>query len=310
MLYFFVIPILALFTSQIGANTTQIFEEKLVSEINQDLMKIQQRNEEVQLFDTVAQVSGIFVAIIGGFFTTKILSISTERNRLSRQLNQLDPTIRTKDELIIHHQNIVDRISITWAEWEIDYFKENLLRSEEIKDYSEDEIIEKFYEYKQEKEIVPNEYEIAILEDQYNTISQEIKTEIQNRKNPFRIDSSLISSLLSPISRPNLVDQYSEAIEKSKIESFEKNQLVSQRKQIEDSISDIVLPESANRGIAVLFAALLIGIVNPLIFSTRIDYFGPSAGVIGITSFLGCVIIMLLYFGRELKNDLQKLIKT
>src|SRR5579872_2201140 len=171
-------------------NSTQAFEQNLVSEINQSLTMNQQRNEEVQLLDTSAQVSGIFIAIIGGFFTTKTLSMSTERNRLFRQLDQLGSTINTKNELIDYNQNIMDRISITWAEWEIDYFKADLLGDEKLKAYSENEIIDKFYEYKQKHETLPNEYEIAILEDQYNTISQEIQKKIEKKKNLFLIDTS------------------------------------------------------------------------------------------------------------------------
>lgn len=43
------------------------------------IIENQQRTEDTQLTNTLVQVSGIFVAIMGGFFTTKMLSISTEK---------------------------------------------------------------------------------------------------------------------------------------------------------------------------------------------------------------------------------------
>jgi hypothetical protein len=50
---------------------------------------------DIALMTTIAQSAATFIAITAGFFTTKIISLSTERSRLIRRLAETESQLRT-----------------------------------------------------------------------------------------------------------------------------------------------------------------------------------------------------------------------
>jgi hypothetical protein len=52
---------------------------------------------ETQFLHSIAEVSATFVAIIAGFYTTKIISLLNDKRRILQRINTLDIEIRTKD---------------------------------------------------------------------------------------------------------------------------------------------------------------------------------------------------------------------
>jgi hypothetical protein len=51
---------------------------------------------DIPLFHSIAQTSATFVAIIAGFYTTKIISLSNDKRRILQRINELDNEIQAK----------------------------------------------------------------------------------------------------------------------------------------------------------------------------------------------------------------------
>lgn len=110
--------------SNFNQTSTRLFENLLsILTVNQDasnltnttlkeienlLKKNQLRSEDTQLANSLIQVSGIFIAIIGGFLTTKILSLGTERNRIRRKLSEIESDISHSNSIIKQYRGISD----------------------------------------------------------------------------------------------------------------------------------------------------------------------------------------------------------
>ncbi len=50
---------------------------------------------DVSLMNTIAQCSATFIAITAGFFTTKMISLSTERSRIQRKKSEIESQLLT-----------------------------------------------------------------------------------------------------------------------------------------------------------------------------------------------------------------------
>jgi ABC-type multidrug transport system fused ATPase/permease subunit len=55
---------------------------------------------DIPLFHTVAQTSAAFVAIVAGFYTLKIVTLSNNKRRLLQRINELDNELREKDDYL------------------------------------------------------------------------------------------------------------------------------------------------------------------------------------------------------------------
>jgi ABC-type multidrug transport system fused ATPase/permease subunit len=55
---------------------------------------------DIPLFHTVSQTSAAFVAIVAGFYTLKIVTLSNDKRRLLQRINELDNELREKDDYL------------------------------------------------------------------------------------------------------------------------------------------------------------------------------------------------------------------
>ena len=51
---------------------------------------------DISLFHSIAQTSATFVAIIAGFYTTKIVTLSNDKRRILQRINELDNELQVK----------------------------------------------------------------------------------------------------------------------------------------------------------------------------------------------------------------------
>jgi len=299
----------------------QITNQKLTTsvditlkEIKKTIIENQQRTEDTQLTNTLVQVSGIFVAIMGGFFTTKMLSMSTEKNRIQRKITEIDSEIDNNRDVVSHYQDIVDNLGTNWAEEDVRNFKDDLLKKYPTEEFSKEEMIDEYTKYRG-FEYVPNRHELSVLDEQCDEINAEIRSAIKKREESLKnisstklsklfagIDPTVFDSLSSlPIlGLPRNYEKYNEANEKLKIETSKENHLISQKHLLENEKQDLAVPTSLKRGIIFTFIAAIFGIIMPSMYQN----FGyPLPSIIGLVGFLISLVIMFSYFAYEFTKE-------
>lgn len=175
---------------------------------------------DTQLMLTIAQASATFVAIMAGFFTTKIISISSDKKRIENKISEDDIIRQGKEIKIRGYKEIIGNIEHSKAERSVDSFVNDLLDEPSLEVYTLQQLKSKFTErYMFE----PNEYEIKILDNEYDKIRNRIQKEIEDRVEYFKLNGSIRTSATRSILVRNIETQDSENEELS--EMYKKVQL-------------------------------------------------------------------------------------
>jgi hypothetical protein len=132
-----------------------------------------------ELMLTIAQVSATFVAIIAGFYTTKILSISSEKQRVRNKIKEIEAEINQRNDNVLVYQDRIKEIYLNRARRFVDHFADTLILEDDLKDYTLEEIIAKYKELEYEE---PDEYDLQILSEEYKNIIEKIRKELQERQ--------------------------------------------------------------------------------------------------------------------------------
>ena len=110
----------------------------------------------------IAQISATFVAIVSAFFTTKIVSISSEKGNLKRRIRAIDAEINAKEDMYCEYDEERRQIWKGWAEKDVSEFVKSLSKIPT----SLNELIEEFEQYKDEGS---DEFEISALIEVHQT---------------------------------------------------------------------------------------------------------------------------------------------
>lgn len=247
---------------------------------------------------------------MGGFFTTKMLSMSTEKNRIQRKLTEIESELSNKQKITSHYQNIVDNLGMQWATEDIGDFKMDLSKHSLLKEFSKEEIVT---EYAKHKNKSPNSYELKVINESYDEIISEIqsilKDRIESLKNTSKItsifgniDPKLFQNLnyLSSLHMPREYQKYNEAYEKLTIVKSEENHIVSQKILFENEKNDLAVPISLQRGILFSFTATIFGIILPSMWQ-HFNLNEPS--IVGLVGFLISLVVMFSYFAYEFTKE-------
>jgi len=269
--------------------------------IQEDLTVMKIEQPDPALMFTIAQVSGVFVAIVAGLYTTKLISISSEKNRLRTRLSEIDIEINGKQPLLAQYNGIIDGIENKWADERIRRFVDDLLEEEDLKKYTLKELKEKFVEYNQMK---LNEYEEKILTDKFEDITKNIEEKI-NKGKTFSFNLlGIRPSLLAPMvnlelirdERKALSDAYRKrAIEESNIEMQKK-----MKGQLTKELESLINQKHLAFELLFLFIFAMLGVVLPLLYpywSPHTLWFSPN--VVAIVAFLIGLILTFIYLGVE-----------
>jgi formiminotetrahydrofolate cyclodeaminase len=68
-----------------------------------------------QLMSTLAGAACAFVAILAGFYTTKIFSISTDKNRLKNEIDSLSLKLQHKREIPKKYEKLIISLRTAYA---------------------------------------------------------------------------------------------------------------------------------------------------------------------------------------------------
>lgn len=94
----------------------------------------------VPLMLTIAQASATFVAIIAGFFTTKIISISNDRKRILNKLAECNIQLQGRNDILSEYEGTIEEIYEKWGQEKISGFISEILEEPGLRLYTLDEI--------------------------------------------------------------------------------------------------------------------------------------------------------------------------
>lgn len=272
---------------------------KILNEIKDTLIANQKQDEKSQLMYTVAQVSGIFIAILGGFVTTKLFTVTSDKNRLTSQIDEIKTKTDNHNKIIKHYTKIKDNIGFQWAEQNVNSFVNELSNSDTPIPDSLPKLIELF----KDEKIEANEYELRVLEVDYENIIKKL--------NENRTQSGLLRALggipliINSHNSDRQIDEYKNAENTLAYEKNELENLYALKKQYETALNYIIIPHSFGKIVLILFISAMIGIATPLLIIEHLDEIGVFYLVIGISCFFVSMLIAIYFIANEITNELE-----
>jgi len=177
---------------------------------------------DTQLMLTIAQASATFVAIMAGFFTTKIISISSDKKRIENKIAEGNITRQDKEIKIRDYKEIINYIEQRRAERSIDNSINDLLDEPSLEAYILEQLKQKFTT---KYELEPNEYEIKILDNKYDEIRNKIRKEMDERAEILRTTRNVWTSATRIYGLNNLSDSAYNRESEELSETYKKIQL-------------------------------------------------------------------------------------
>lgn len=84
---------------------------------------------DVSLLNTIAQCSATFIAITAGFFTTKMISLSTERSRIQRKKSEIESQLLTLQKKETRFNDKGEDILMRYAIERVDQLTQDMMRN-------------------------------------------------------------------------------------------------------------------------------------------------------------------------------------
>ncbi len=145
---------------------------------------------------TLAQSAATFVAILAGFYTTKIISISSEKKKIEQKVHEIENEIRwrTKRSVVLNNkkQEILQEGEEKSVNWFIEWVTTRPFFAENID--SEENIIKSFTEV---LGVNPTEYQKKVLKDNAKSIVEKARKTVKERYTPKTDVISLVGSRTS-----------------------------------------------------------------------------------------------------------------
>jgi hypothetical protein len=137
----------------------------------------------VPLMLTIAQASATFVAIIAGFFTTKIISISNDRKRIENKLAECNIQLEGRENILSEYENTVEEIYEKWGQEKIGDFVKEILEETDLHPYSLVELESRFHE---KNPGYTSERYSRILRERFGKIIECINLELKARAEEYK----------------------------------------------------------------------------------------------------------------------------
>jgi hypothetical protein len=268
-----------------------------------------------QLLSTLAQAAATFVAIVAGFYTTKIITISTDKNRLEYQKNQNKLEIE-------HRKNTANSLKIQIDKRQeekdndlIDFFMENMASTRiryKMPLNNPDDLIKIWKKY-WDTESEPSEAIAKKLKDKYSSLVVELRAKAEEalrkpkegytevKAIPFLRDST------SRIIESDYEREETRKFDKMKSDyDYELNEikrLESQSQLADRELSSITYPKYIVSGFCCFAYFAFSGVIMPLTskwwnFYVK-EYLHVDPDLFYITLFLTGLIVTLAYIGIE-----------
>lgn len=278
---------------------------------------------------TIAQSSATFIAITAGFFTTKIISLSTEKSRLERQKNETESKLRTlsdkQSRLDGKREEILMRHAIERVDNLVKEINSNPL------DYSLSKLEDLITAFEKNYEFSPTERQVRILTDRKDVIltkwRERKEQELDTNRSPERkkINWLLTSKSDSARTTEAVHDTYEQSmftnIDNELNETrYQISNLQDDQKRTEDELTDIVYPKHSRFGFIsfIIFAGL--GVIIPMAYRSWGTYliglsdtypiilqYLPTSNDIVIMLFAIGLAINFIYIFLEVRPSLVRL---
>jgi hypothetical protein len=267
---------------------------------------------DTQLMLTIAQASATFVAIMAGFFTTKIISISSDKKRIESKIAEDDIKRQGKEMKIMDYKEIIGNIERRKAERSVDSFVNDLLDEPLLNIYTLEQLKHK---YAEKYMFEPNEYEIKILDKEYGRITKKIQKEMEDRAVHFKITGNIRTSATRSYLVRNIMDPETENRENEELdEMYKKIQLEENEIAILDNLKhhyeaekDAISYPLTN----LAFISQLIFVVTGIVIPFNYNWWAPSLHSWFDTNEFGLIMFYIglssafCYLGLELLHSLH-----
>jgi hypothetical protein len=268
---------------------------------------------DAPLMLTIAQVSATFVAIVAGLYTSKILSISSEKQRIQNKIAEIDAEARQRHSIIDDYQSRIDPTFMKRASDDIEDFVTDLLSESDLKVYSLDELKTMFAEYEKPKQ--PNEYHTKVLTKEFENIKKRILKAIQERrsKDPsdlerqFGMGLGSIANQYGNVARiydKDTVIREIDFINQNRQQQDEEYKRIrinnTLKEHYENELKTVIFPRHVTFGYLSQVGFAITGVALPLTHSIWSVSLGDYADAFGLGMFFAGLITMFVYIFSEL----------
>jgi hypothetical protein len=232
---------------------------------------------DIPLFHSIAQTSATFVAIIAGFYTTKIIALSNDKRRILQRINELDNELQVKK---VYLEGLKKTESDTVNNWDEE-------RIDAVINYVRDDfyVYEQVHSFEELRDWL-NEYYGPLTTNQESLLkvrAPAVLEEFENKRNERKERTSLKEATafaLSPPDRP--FDAISNEGEinrfhalQAKIRDEEAEILSAQKMKEYDQreYNSVAYPKLIVFGFTSLIIFALLGVIFPLTYGSWISFY-------------------------------------
>jgi hypothetical protein len=244
---------------------------------------------DVALMTTIAQSAATFIAITAGFFTTKIISLSTERSRLIRRLAETESQLRTLKQKESRYNGKRESILNEKATERVNELSREIVTNPQQYPLSSTQDLLKYFEtYYQFK---PTERHIKMLIDRTNEIREKWqesnkKEELRKKRNAAlktwerQVDISALVHTKSDGARfSDTVWNTHEHSTYTNIDNelnetrYKISNLEDEERRVKEELQDVVYPQYARFGFASFIFFAIVGVIIPISYRIWTTFF-------------------------------------
>ena len=266
----------------------------------------------------LTQSAATFVAILAGFYTTKILTIAGDKNRIEHKINYLKSEINFVTENIknlkVEVNNIQEEEDNQLLQYFIEIIKDechlpsfpNIKNLNDLINY-----YEKFFQGK------PSENFVTKLKQQSDQIINELNKIRRDRleKNTFSSTLALSTSLTSDIgsriieaNRTLEEERNFNELTKELVEKENKLKFLNQQYSLyNEELHSLVYPKHLKFGFISFGLFAFLGVVIPLMHQWWSPYFRENSDIFALIMFLIGLAITFAYILLEIRSMLKKI---
>lgn len=271
----------------------------------------------------IAESSAAFVAIVAAFFTTKILSIASEKSTLLNRVKLLTKEIEQRNEVVETYQEDIDRIWFKWAEETVEPFLEDI--KYEVNPDSPPSVEELIDLFKETERRDPNEYEQELLKKKYSAFVEKVKEIAKEReearkalyKSPYSVVGQLFgvtrelrlltTKLKLPEEMRREVEKLDKAYDKQEEELKAISLLELRKTEYEEQLKSVSFPKYIWLGFGSLIYFAFVGVTVPLIYVLFMQQFQQYISELHVlTLFLSGLIVIFLYLYLEIRQAISQ----
>lgn len=270
---------------------------------------------DVTLLINIGVAGATFVAIVAAFFTTKIISLAGDKQRIKNQIASIDSELQGRYESRDAILRLIDSIEGPRAKARIEGYLEEMLE----KDFKEvPSIAELQAIIEDEKSTKLDPSEIKALKEAYPTFKKKLQGKIDEAKGKILLPLDALfpsladrlkiiregfvlpryafnTELLMPTEVGRLTELYNELFrEDIQIGILERN-----KNMYEQQLASITFPRLIKLGFASQLYFVIVGVVIPFSYGSWAFSIPDFANIVGLGLFFSGLSVIFTYIGIE-----------